>query len=90
VHNDCLAKIYKSIKDAPNYPKGFRSVSSQNYKIKNDEGLLGDLREVEGGRWVKVYNDGYDNQNRKISIHFFRSQSGKVFDVKTYPDWSNN
>jgi filamentous hemagglutinin len=71
-------------------PKGFRSVSSKNHKIKNNEGLLGDLREVERGRWVKVCNDGYDNQNRKISIHFFRSQSGKVFDVKTYPKWSNN
>jgi len=25
----------------------------------------------------------------KVSIHYFQSQSGKVFDVKVKPGWSN-
>ena len=46
-------------------------------------------REIESGKWTKVYKDGYDSSGNKISIHYFQSQSGKVFNVKVKPGWSN-
>ncbi|PYG90295.1 hypothetical protein LY28_00176 [Ruminiclostridium sufflavum DSM 19573] len=45
---------------------------------------------VESGIWEKIYKDGYDANGKKISIHYFQSESGKVFDVKTKSGWSNN
>jgi len=44
---------------------------------------------VERGDWRKVYKDGYDGSGNKVSIHYFQSESGKVFDVAAKPGWSN-
>ena len=51
--------------------------------------LLENLRKIEKGDWKKVYKDGYDISGNKISIHYFQSKSGKVFNVKIKPYWSN-
>jgi hypothetical protein len=86
-----LKQIYNSIKDAPNYPIDFETVNNgttQN-KITNQD-LLDELRKIEKGQWKKVYKDGYDSSGKKISIHYFQSESGKVFDVKVKKGWSNN
>jgi hypothetical protein len=50
---------------------------------------LEQLREIEPGKWTKVYKDGFDASGKKVSIHYFQSQSGKVFNVKVKPNWSN-
>lgn len=55
----------------------------------NNHDLLEKLREIESGTWKKIYKDGYDAFGNKISIHYFQSQSGKVFDVKIKIGWSN-
>ena len=62
------------------YPKEFEAVKNGTTKntIKNKE-LLDKLREIESGKWTKVYKDGYNSSGNKISIHYFQSQSGKVF-----------
>ncbi|EOC2631463.1 RHS repeat-associated core domain-containing protein, partial [Salmonella enterica] len=85
-----IKNTYGSIKDAPQYPKGFRS--SQNGTVKNvvkNREVLESLRKVESGKWSKVYKDGYDASGRRVSIHYFESQSGRVFNVKVKPEWSN-
>ncbi|WP_075508525.1 MULTISPECIES: hypothetical protein [unclassified Gilliamella] len=85
-----IKHTYNSIKDSPNYPKGFRDL--QNGTVNNtvkEKLLLEQLRKIEPGRWSKVYKDGYDVTGNKISIHYFRSQSGRVFNVKVKKDWSN-
>ena len=72
------------------YPKEFEAVKNGTTKntIKNKE-LLDKLREIESGKWTKVYKDGYNSSGNKISIHYFQSQSGKVFNVKVKPGWRN-
>lgn len=37
----------------------------------------------------KIYKDGYASYGNEVSIHYFQSESGKVFDVKVKPGWSN-
>jgi hypothetical protein len=56
-----IKNTYNSIKDSPNYPKGFRDVQTRtvNNTVK-DKPLLEQLRKIESGRWSKVYKDGYD------------------------------
>ena len=85
-----LKDVYNSIKDSPDYSKEFEAVKNGTTKntIKNKE-LLDKLREIESGKWTKVYKDGYNSSGNKISIHYFQSQSGKVFNVKVKPGWSN-
>ncbi len=56
--------------------------------VKNPE-RLAELRKVEPGEWKKVYRDGYAN-GKKVSIHYFQSKSGKVYDVKVKNYWSNS
>jgi hypothetical protein len=59
-------------------------------KVKvNNKDVLEKLREVESGQWKKIYKDGYDVNGKEISIHYFQSPSGKVFDVKVKTGWSN-
>ena len=72
------------------YPKEFEAVKNGTTKntIKNKE-LLDKLREIESGKWTKVYKDGYDSSGNKISIHYFQSESGKAFNVKVKPGWRN-
>lgn len=79
-----------SIKNAPLYPQGFRAI--QNGTVKNtvnNKEVLDSLRAIESGKWSKVYKDGYDVSGNIISVHYFQSQSGKVFDVKVKSGWSN-
>ena len=51
-----LKDVYNSIKDSPDYPKEFEAVKNGTTKntIKNKE-LLDKLREIESGKWTKVY-----------------------------------
>jgi len=81
--------LYKSIKYAPKYPSGFKAVQNgtKNVTVKN-KSLLDELRQIESGTWKKVYKDGYDKNNEKISIHYFQSKSGLVYDVKVKQGWS--
>jgi hypothetical protein len=96
--NDAMGKvlapekaIYNGIKDAPEYPQGFkpRTGNHTTRNNVNNKELLDELRQIERGDWKKVYKDGYDANGNRISIHFFQSPSGKVFNVKVKPGWSN-
>lgn len=89
-NNTELKKVYNSIRETPNYPKDFKSRNNGTTKnaVKN-KGLLDKLRRIESGEWKKIYKDGYDSLGNKISIHYFQSKSGKVFDVKVKSGWSN-
>lgn len=81
-------KAYKSIKYAPKYPAGFKPVQNgTKHSTVNNKPLLKDLRKIESGRWVKVYKNGYV-KGKKVSVHYFQSKSGYVFDVKTKNRWS--
>lgn len=51
--------------------------------------VLPQLRNEEPGAWAKIYKDGYDVNGNRISVHYFQSPSGKVYDVKVKPGWSN-
>ena len=85
-----LKEVYNSIKDSPKYPEGFQARPNGTVRKNiNNSSLLNKLREIESGTWKKVYKDGYDVYGNEISIHFFQSQSGKVFDVKVKSGWSN-
>ena len=90
IAQDRINKIYSSIKQSPKYPEGFntRQNGTQKYNVNNQE-LLSKLREIEPGEWKKVYKDGFDASGNKISIHYFESKSGKVFDVDVKSGWSN-
>ncbi|MDC9589809.1 hypothetical protein PSI23_10995 [Xenorhabdus sp. XENO-10] len=81
--------VYNSIKDAPKYPKGFKAVQNGTGKfiIKNKL-LLNKLRVLYPGKWYKVYKNGYNSSLKRVSIHFFQHESGKVFDVKVINKWS--
>lgn len=50
--------------------------------------LLEKLREIEPGNWQKVYKDGWLD-SEKVSLHYFESPSGRVFNFKVKPGWSN-
>ena len=60
----------------------------KKFNVKNGE-LLEQLRKIESGNWNKVYKNGYDSLGNEVSIHYFESSSGKVFDVWTQSGWSN-
>ena len=89
-HADEPKEVYDSIKQSPHYPKGFKPRKNGTTKnsIKNGK-LLDKLRQIESGIWRKIYKDGYDAHGNKISVHYFQSKSGKVFDVKVKSGWSN-
>jgi hypothetical protein len=84
-----LKQLYNSLETAPEYPEAFRPIPNgiRKLKVKN-KWLLEELRKVESGEWSKVYKDGYSG-SEEISIHYFESRSGKVFDVKVKRGWSN-
>jgi filamentous hemagglutinin len=85
-----IKHTYNSIKDAPQYPQGFRASQNGTTKnVVNDRALLEQLRKVESGKWSKIYKDGFDASGNKVSVHYFQSQSGRVFNVKVKPNWSN-
>lgn len=85
-----IKNVYKSIKDAPKYPKEFKPAKNGLRKVKiNNMNAYSELKDVESGTWYKCYKDGYDADGNKISIHYFQSESGQVFDVKVKSEWSN-
>ncbi len=89
VHNWCdPKKIYKSIKDAPNYNRNFVKVQNGIKKVNiNNKGLLQELNKIGSG-WKKVYQNGWIN-GQKVSLHYFQDASGKIFDFKIkYGKWS--
>ncbi|MEQ4925511.1 VENN motif pre-toxin domain-containing protein [Proteus hauseri] len=85
-----LNQTYTSIKDAPQYPQGFRAIQNGTTRnVINNKQALEDFRKIESGRWYKVYKDGYDVAGNKVSVHYFQSQSGRVINVKVKSGWSN-
>lgn len=89
--NKGLQNVYKSIKAAPLYPQGFLAAKNGTVKNKvNNTELLEELRAIEPGTWNKIYKDGVNANGKKISIHYFQSQSGQVFNVKVKNGWSNS
>ncbi|MBO0471804.1 hypothetical protein JZO66_14690 [Enterococcus sp. DIV0242_7C1] len=84
-----VKNTYNGIKDAPQYPEGFTGVKNGTKKVKvNNGSILDGLRRVEAGEWKKVYKNGYDKSGKRISIHYFESKSGRVFNVKVKGKWS--
>ncbi|MCL2354593.1 MAG: RHS repeat-associated core domain-containing protein [Oscillospiraceae bacterium] len=85
-----IKNTYRSIRESPNYPEGFTNVQDgmRKHKVTNREALE-DLRRVEAGEWHKVYRDGFDAAGNRVSIHYFQSKSGTVFDVQVKQGWSN-
>jgi hypothetical protein len=53
----------------------------------NNKELLEKLREIEPGHWQKIYKDGWLGGD-KVSLHYFESPSGQVFNFKIKPGWS--
>ncbi|RPD82971.1 hypothetical protein EGK75_13950, partial [Neisseria weixii] len=82
---------HNSVKESPNYPKGFRDVQNGTRKVNiNNQEVLNQLRKIEKGEWKKVYRDGFDSNGKKISVHYFQNtRTGKVFNVKVKNNWSN-
>jgi len=82
--------VHAGLKNAPEYPAGFtpgRSGTTRN--TVNNKKLLEELRGIEPGEWYKVYKDGWVG-NKRVSIHYFQSKSGKVFGMKVKNGWSND
>ncbi len=77
-------RVHPRLQDAPEYPRGFRnrpgpgSVSKNTIKLKD---LKAKLQKIERGEWKKVYRDGFDDAGGQVSVRYFESPSGKVFDV---------
>ena len=84
-----LKDVYRGVRNAPGYPSNFRGVQNgtTRHPVTNKE-LLEKLREIEPGNWQKVYKDGWIAGD-KVSLHYFESPSGQVFNFKIKPGWSN-
>jgi hypothetical protein len=89
-NENAIKHVYKSIKDSPNYPNGFKQAPNGKKQNNVTNGsLLEELRKIEPGEWKKIYQNGYDQYGDKISIHYFQHlKTGKVFDVKVQFAWS--
>ena len=84
-------RVFEGIKNATGYPTGFRTrIGNHTTRntIKNKQ-LLSELRKIESGAWKKVYKDGFDANSNRISLHYFQGPSGKIFNFKVKPGWSN-
>lgn len=46
------------------------------------------INNIEKGSWKKVYQNGFDAYGNKISLHYFQSKSGKIFNLKVKNKWS--
>ena len=58
------------------------------YKVPvNNQELLEQLRNIEPGKWSKVYKNGWNGSGDEVSVHFFQSPSGRVFDVHVVTQW---
>ena len=83
-----LKNVYNRKTDSPNWPQGFTQVDeSIRVKVKN-EALLNQLRDIEPGKWMKIYENGYLSDGSMASIHYFRSPRGKIFNLKVKFGWS--
>jgi hypothetical protein len=84
-----LKDVYRGVSNVPGYPSNFRGVQNgtTRHPVTNKE-LLEKLREIEPGNWQKVYKDGWLGGD-KASLHYFESPSGRVFNFKVKPGWSN-
>jgi len=65
---------------------GVQATTTRN-NVSN-KALLEQLRQIEPGNWQKVYKDGWGGSD-KVSLHYFQSESGQVFDFAIKPGWSN-
>ena len=85
---DGLKNVYRGVRNAPGYPSNFRAAQNGTTRgpVNNKE-LLEKLREIEPGNWQKVYKDGWLGGD-KVSLHYFESPSGQVFNFKIKPGWS--
>ena len=63
-----------------------KAVTTRN-NVSN-QALLDLLRQIEPGAWQKVYKDGWISSDT-VSLHYFQSESGQVFDFAIKPGWSN-
>lgn len=81
-----IEHVYPGKRQSPNWPEDFEFDHVKKVKV-NDRRLLSQLRKIERGRWMKVYENGYVG-GREASIHYFESPSGKVFDLKVKSGWS--
>lgn len=81
-----IQNVYSGKKAAPNWPSDFSSDHLRKVTVRNKQ-LLEQLRRIERGGWMKVYENGYIN-GQKYSVHYFQSPSGKVFDLWVKPGWS--
>ncbi|WP_239576429.1 hypothetical protein [Archangium primigenium] len=84
-----LKNVYNGLRNTPGYPVHFKS--AQNGTTKNSisrKELLEELRKIEPGNWHKVYKDGWIG-SQEVSLHYFESPSGKIFDFKIKFEWSN-
>mgnify|MGYP000102777855 CR=1 FL=1 len=84
IHN-----TYPSANQCPNYPQGFRATQNgtKNFKVNNQQ-LLQQLRQQHPGTWHKVYQNGYTASGQRVSLHYFRHSSGRVFNLKIKNTWS--
>ncbi|QSQ16135.1 hypothetical protein JY572_08835 [Myxococcus landrumensis] len=84
-----LKNVYNGVRSAPGYPQEFKALQNgtTRHRVANKD-LLEKLRELEPGEWAKVYRDGWVGPD-KVSLHYFESASGKVFNFKVKPGWSN-
>ena len=84
-----LKDVHDGVKNTPGYPSNFKGVQNgtTRHPVTNKE-LLEKLREIEPGSWQKVYKDGWLGGD-KVSLHYFESPSGQVFNFKIKPGWSN-
>ncbi|WP_338866844.1 hypothetical protein [Myxococcus stipitatus] len=85
-----LKNVYNGVRSAPGYPSEFKALQNgtTRHRVANKD-LLEKLRELEPGEWTKVYRDGWVGPD-KVSLHYFESASGKVFNFKVKPGWSNS
>nr|WP_254626532.1 hypothetical protein [Myxococcus sp. CA039A] len=84
-----LKHVFNGVRNAPGFPANFKAVQNGTTRNRVDnKDLLEKLREIEPGDWVKVYKDGWVGTD-KVSLHYFESASGKVFNFKMKPGWSN-
>ncbi|HSY23854.1 MAG TPA: hypothetical protein VK841_17120 [Polyangiaceae bacterium] len=86
-------QVYNGVKNAPAYPKNFTTTRSgvQATTTRNpvsNQALLEQLRQIEPGDWAKVYKDRWVGGER-VSLHYFQSASGQVFDFAVKPGWNN-
>jgi len=90
VHNKAMQVVFNSLKESPNYPREFRMAKNGTKKnTATNKIRVAELRSIESGTWKKVYKDGYDAKGNHVSIHYYESKTGKVYDVKVKHRWSN-